>query len=260
MTDAHSRHSRARLAALLASGLGLPLAALVLALLLTGGGEDAQACAEERLSSAPAEAMVDATGPDPLPWRLYAQPVQEARLRHNHLHGGVVVQYGNRLPAGEIARLADWYADDPVGIVVAPRPELGDRIRATAWAGRLDCDRFDEQAFADFRAAHRYKGPERIPSTELRPIAAATIAPQPVRGRTTIAFELPAASGVEVEIRARSGTVVRQLGSFTGRAGRRITLAWDGRDGRGRALAPGRYEVVLRVAGVAASSTRFRVG
>ncbi|MBA2297015.1 MAG: hypothetical protein H0W14_03125, partial [Actinobacteria bacterium] len=133
-----------------------------------------------------------------------------------------------------------------------------DRIRLTAWADRLDCDRFDERAFADFRAAHRYQGPERIPPTELRPIAAASIAPQPVRGRTTIAFELPAASGVEVEIRARSGTVVRRLGSYTAQAGRRITLAWDGRDGRGRDLAPGRYDVVLRVAGVVASATHFR--
>ena len=69
-------------------------------------------------------------------------------------------------------------------MLVTPHPRLGRRIALTAWtapftqAGERErigqghvaiCTRFDEEAFAAFRDAHRGKGPERIPVDENRP-------------------------------------------------------------------------------------------
>lgn len=250
--------SRARLSALAAIGVGLPLA-ILLAVGLSSGGPGSQDCEPERVQPGPGEVAAVAAGPHPLPWRLYARPVEAERLRHNRSHGGVVVQYGARVRAAVVAELTAWYGDDPVGLVVAPLPELGDAVLASAWAGRLSCGRFDRQRFAEFRDEHRFRGPERVAAAELRPVAAVEVAPQPVDGPTTLTFALPVQGRVEVEVRDRSGRTVRRLGSFTGTAGQTLVLRWDGRDGRGRRLAPGRYDVLLRVDGTTASSTAFRV-
>jgi hypothetical protein len=173
-----------------------------------------------------------------------------------------VVQYGGRVPAPAIGRLTDWYDADRTGILVAPLPELGDVIRATAWASSLTCRSFEHGAFVEFRDNHRYRAPEQVPREELQPGpgGAPVVSPQPVRERATISFALPDAREVLVQIRDEAGRPVRRLGSFVGSAGQRLRLRWDVRDDQGRRVSPGRYEIVVRPARLPAFSARFRIG
>lgn len=245
MSSSRLGSPRRRLAALAAAGLGLPLAAVLAIVLATGGGETDE-CEPERPQVAPIEAATVAEGPDPLPWKRYAQPVGLDRLRHNHLHGGIVVEYGERVPAAAVAELASWYEGDPVAVVVAPRPELGDTLLATAWAGRLRCIRFDRERFVAFREEHRFEGPESPPREELAPARSVEGLRASVR---EIAFVVGAAGDVAVEIRDSGGRVVRELGNLSVAGRQALVLTWDGRDDRLRPLAPGRYEAVVRAGG-----------
>jgi hypothetical protein len=116
----------------------------------------------------------------PAIWNLYTEPVQQERVVHNLEHGGIVVQYGSEVPQATVAAIADWYGDDPRGVVVAPllpelakeRPELASKIAVTAWTHLMTCDDFDEEAFDDFVDEHRGPGgdaPEEFPLDALQP-------------------------------------------------------------------------------------------
>lgn len=105
----------------------------------------------------------------PVVWGSYPTPVSELQAVHNLEHGGVVVQYGSKVPATTVAQLQDFYDSDPNGMLLAPLPALGNKIALTAWTHLGSCTRYDETAFKDFRDAYRYHGPERIPKQFLNP-------------------------------------------------------------------------------------------
>ena len=122
--------------------------------------------------------------PTPAPFDVYDEPVEQYRLVHNLEHGGIVIQYGRRVPRSEIDEMIAWYRDDPNGIVIAPLPALGDRIALAAWNAEPEqagdttergtgylarCPGFDEDAFSAFVATYAFKGPERIPEELLAP-------------------------------------------------------------------------------------------
>ena len=80
--------------------------------------------------------------------------------------------------------MIEWYRDDPNGIVIAPRPSLGNRIALAAWDADPDqpgeeappgrgilakCPGFDKEAFDAFRDEYGFKGPERFPREALSP-------------------------------------------------------------------------------------------
>jgi len=101
--------------------------------------------------------------PETAIYNAYGEPVPQIRLLHNLEHGAVIVQYGDKVAPSAVDELIRWYRDDPNGIIVAPLPELGGKIAATAWTQLLTCSQgFDEKAFSDFRDSYRYKGPERF--------------------------------------------------------------------------------------------------
>ncbi len=99
-------------------------------------------------------------------WNLYDQPVPQINYVHNLEHGGVVIQYGSEVPAGDIAALADWYAQDTRGLIIAPfseefeeeDPTLAGEIVAASWTHLLRCGSFDEEALSDF--SDDYRGPQ----------------------------------------------------------------------------------------------------
>lgn len=64
--------------------------------------------------------------------------------------------------------------------------------------------------------------------------------PNPVQGRARFAFELPAAGRAELVLHDLSGRIVRELATGWYGAGPQ-SVAWDGRDAAGHALAPGAY-------------------
>ena len=119
------------------------------------------------------------------PFGVYDDPVEQFRLVHNLEHGGLVIQYGNRVPQEQVDELLEWYRDDPNGVVIAPLPALNDKITLGAW--RLDpeeaeanrnapgegvlatCSRFDAGAFDDFAERYAFQGPEAFPRESLAP-------------------------------------------------------------------------------------------
>ena len=121
--------------------------------------------------------------PQPAAWDLYDEPVDQLLLVHNLEHGGVVIQYGDEVPDADVVALVDWYRDDPNGIIVAPREELGDRIALQAWNGEAHgsgneengtgvlatCPRFEEEAFDAFLDEYGFRGPELFTRDEMQP-------------------------------------------------------------------------------------------
>ena len=105
----------------------------------------------------------------PAVWDIYDRPINELQAVHNLEHGGIVIQYGSDVPQAQIARIAQFYRDDPNGMLVAPLPALKDQIALTAWTHMAKCKTFDEQAFSTFRDAFRGRGPERFSVDDLRP-------------------------------------------------------------------------------------------
>jgi Protein of unknown function (DUF3105) len=114
--------------------------------------------------------------PTTIIWGIYDAPIDQLRSVHNLEHGGVVLQYGSGTSRGAIGQLQEFYRDDPNGLLVAPRPQLGNRISLAAWTfdearlvernyegeGRLAlCPTFDEGAFSKFVDEYRFRGPER---------------------------------------------------------------------------------------------------
>jgi Protein of unknown function (DUF3105) len=114
-------------------------------------------------------------------WGEYEDPVQPARAVHNLEHGGIWISYGDEVPDAEVESLRRFYRDDPVAMLLAPMPKLGDEIVLAAWyqpaegeegtaSGILArCTRFDEDAFESFREEWRFKGPERFAPEDLEP-------------------------------------------------------------------------------------------
>ncbi len=206
---------------LLAGGVGLViLVAVVLAVTLSGssGGSDPMPVAELTAAGCTPFAGVTPAAWDHVPdgqegdyefgtfprtadihdptlviWNRYTDPVSQMMLGHNLEHGGIYVQYGDGASAETIQMIADWWATDPNGIVVAPFPELDpDVIALGAWwtpdqsdasehgdgadsvylasLGQLAyCNQFDETAFSAFRDAFRGRGPEAFPVNALQP-------------------------------------------------------------------------------------------
>ncbi|MEO8291343.1 MAG: DUF3105 domain-containing protein [Gaiellaceae bacterium] len=113
--------------------------------------------------------------PVPAIWNLYTEPVPEIRLVHNLEHGGLIVQYGDEVPAAQVQQITSWYQSDPEGgngLIVTPSPELGDEIALTAWTHLMKCSRFDEGAFNRFRDDYRGPSgdaPEKFPLSALPP-------------------------------------------------------------------------------------------
>ncbi len=108
--------------------------------------------------------------PTPAIWNIYAEPVEEIRVVHNLEHGGIVVQYGDKVPAETVAQITAWYGNsDKAGILVAPLPALGDKVAFTAWTHLATCPGFNEKAIDAFTDAYRFKGPERFPVNAMQP-------------------------------------------------------------------------------------------
>ena len=52
-----------------------------------------------------------------------------------------------------------WYSEDPNGLIVAPLPELEDKIAVTAWTHLMKCPAFSEEAFDEFTESTASRAP-----------------------------------------------------------------------------------------------------
>jgi hypothetical protein len=119
----------------------------------------------------------------PVVWNIYDSPLDEVAVVHNLEHGGVVVQYGSKVPKSTVAQIAAWYASSPLGLVVAPLPPVSEiqatppadvdhKIFLTAWTHLATCSAFSESAFSHFRDDYRgpdADAPEKFPLDALQP-------------------------------------------------------------------------------------------
>jgi hypothetical protein len=88
--------------------------------------------------------------------------------------------------------------------------------------------------------------PEASPAVRLRLLP---VGPNPSRGETRVRFELAAASRVTLTIHDAAGRSIARVFDATLGAGEH-EIAWDGRDGRGRATPAGIYYGRLRSGGI----------
>jgi hypothetical protein len=117
--------------------------------------------------------------PVPAVWGFYTAPVALMQAVHNLEHGGIEIEWGNKVPKSEIQKLERFYNGSPNAMLAFPLPKLGNKIALVAWTqkptethgqGRVaECTHFDQSAFKAFRDAFRGKGPERFPVDALRP-------------------------------------------------------------------------------------------
>jgi uncharacterized protein DUF3105 len=179
------------------SGAGIvALVAVVLVIALGGGSSNAKAAATTirnqgcqyhhypELPRAPHYATMHPNPPpkwnsfpptsgrhfyQPLPFDDYTEVMPEIRLVHNLEHGAMILQYGNKVPASQVADITSWYRKDANAVIVAPLPKLGDKVAMTAWTQWAECTGFNEKAASAFRKAFRYHSPEHYPKSYLQP-------------------------------------------------------------------------------------------
>lgn len=101
-------------------------------------------------------------------WGIRDQPVPNEYQVHNLEHGGIVIQYNSSVTAEEISELEDIVSQCDVKLLLAPRPDMEQRISVTAWTYYQNFDEVDRDAIQDFIDAHVDEGPERIASESER--------------------------------------------------------------------------------------------
>lgn len=105
----------------------------------------------------------------PAIWNRYSQPLALVQEVHNLEHGGVIIQYGDKVPAGTVTQLGEFYDSSPNAMLLAPLPKLGDKIVLSAWTHLATCTGYTKSAFSSFRDAYRGHGPERFQVSALKP-------------------------------------------------------------------------------------------
>jgi hypothetical protein len=181
------------------AGSGVVALIVVIALVVLGGGNGNAKAAEKALLAAgcqykhyPAQPrsphyLTETPSPPPkwnsfpptsgrhfgqwVLWGDYTQPQPLIKSTHNLEHGGVIIQYGDKVSKSDIQKIDDFWQSDPNAMLVAPLPKLGDKIALTAWTQWAECTHFDQNAFSKFKSAFRYHGPESsvFPKSALEP-------------------------------------------------------------------------------------------
>ncbi len=115
----------------------------------------------------------------PAVWGFYTAPVSELQAVHNLEHGGIVMNWGAKVPQSQIEAAQRFYDGSPDAMLGFPLGKLGSKFALVAWTEKPDetlgqnriaiCPRFDEAAFKAFRDAFRGNGPERFPVDQLTP-------------------------------------------------------------------------------------------
>jgi hypothetical protein len=152
--------------------VGVGIGAVVL---LTGGGDDAYAqglaaagCTDQTIEEMPDRSHL-AEGeplpkwnsnpptsgrhnPTPALWGIYDETIGQDILLHNLEHGGPRGAVRRRRPAGDRTAIRDSILADRDFTVLAPDPDLGNKIAFTMWTHLVECTGFDERVIDGLRA------------------------------------------------------------------------------------------------------------
>jgi hypothetical protein len=178
---------------------GVVALVIVVAVILLGGGSSsgkdaaktlvAAGCTYKHFQAQPRTPHYTTLNPSPKPswnsypptsgrhyfqwvlWGNYTEPVPIIKEVHNLEHGGMIIQYGNKVPQSDVAKITAFWQKDPTAMLVAPLPNLGNKIALTAWTNWAECTTFNEKAFKSFQSAFRYHAPESpvFPKSALQP-------------------------------------------------------------------------------------------
>jgi hypothetical protein len=91
---------------------------------------------------------------------VYDEPVSEINYVHNLEHGAIGMFYGPDVPEETVARMQEYYNEDPNGLILAPDNRIGDQIALTAWRHIAKGKTFDEDVFDTFVDEFGFEGPE----------------------------------------------------------------------------------------------------
>jgi hypothetical protein len=102
----------------------------------------------------------------------YNEPLEQARVVHDLEHGGVFIQYGDKVPDATVQQLLEFWDDHQAGTILAPLPRLGNKIALGAWVWTTEelatganghgylakCSTFDKDAFSAFFDEYQFRG------------------------------------------------------------------------------------------------------
>ncbi len=100
--------------------------------------------------------------PNPVLPGVYSQEQRLEELVHSLEHGNIVV-YIDQPGQTAIDTLTAWtteFSGSWDGLVVVPRPGLGEEVVLTAWTKKLILPKFEPEAAATFIDTYRGRGPE----------------------------------------------------------------------------------------------------
>jgi hypothetical protein len=91
-------------------------------------------------------------------WGQYDTEVAQRNLVHNLEHAGMVIQYGPKVPADQVAALKTAVLKDTEWTVIAPYPKLNDRIAFELWGKLTTCKKFNQAVLDRFRTYRNKPG------------------------------------------------------------------------------------------------------
>jgi hypothetical protein len=97
--------------------------------------------------------------PVPLPAGVYGSNVDVTQLVHSLEHGYVIMYY-NGLSNQEVQQLVTIQQSDSFKTIVAPYPNMPNKVAIVAWTRMQTCNGVDEAAIRSFIAQFRNQGPE----------------------------------------------------------------------------------------------------
>ena len=100
--------------------------------------------------------------PTPVAPSFYSQVQKPEQLVHSLEHGNIVIYY-DRPSDSTIKTLKEWstkFSGSWDGVVVTPKPGLGEEVVLTAWTKQLALSPFDAEAAFRFIDGYRGRGPE----------------------------------------------------------------------------------------------------
>jgi len=100
--------------------------------------------------------------PNPVLPGVYTQEQRLEELVHSIEHGNIVI-YIDQPGQAAMDTLTAWAAEFPGlwdGLVVVPKPGLGEEVVLTAWTKKLILPQFEPEAAATFIDTYRGRGPE----------------------------------------------------------------------------------------------------
>jgi hypothetical protein len=101
----------------------------------------------------------------PADWGVYGSPLPDEVLIHNLEHGGIGIHYD--CPDGCLELGEQLRSIPPAGFsqyIVAPYPDMPQKIAITSWRHLMYLDEFDEARIREFIDAYLDRAPESIPT------------------------------------------------------------------------------------------------